>query len=301
MKGQRRHELQTNELADRLGRYVQAAKPYQNLIAGVLLVIVAGVGSILYFTGQARAKAARGWSDYFSAATTNDATALEEVAVMHGDTTASLWAQQAAGDVKLSLGSSTRLTNKDEAEKQLRDAIKIFQDVEAKAGDRKMLLQRARLGMATAYESLCELEKAKSQYEEAARVDPDSAIGQVAQQRVEELSRSAMRRWYAWFERQEFQPPTPPQQLDDELGLPDDLGTLPDGPEGTMPEVAPELKLEPATEESENVEGPLLDLPEGPTKSELPMLKRKTPAEAAEPEAKPEPPPIVDPLPADEE
>ena len=52
MKTARRHELQTNTLADWLGEAIESAKPYARLIGGIALAGVVLV--IFYFVMQSR-------------------------------------------------------------------------------------------------------------------------------------------------------------------------------------------------------------------------------------------------------
>ena len=65
MKTQRRHELQTNQLADRIGVYLQKVRPYQKqILYGVAAVAVLG-GAVLYLSSQQQAKAGVSWQEYF--------------------------------------------------------------------------------------------------------------------------------------------------------------------------------------------------------------------------------------------
>src|SRR5210317_150148 len=104
MKSQKRHELQTNELADHLGRYMQAIQPYQNLVLFGVVAAIVIVGGVLWLSNQQTAKASASWSEYFVALGQQRADGLEEVAQIHDGSTAALWALQSAGDVKLSSG-----------------------------------------------------------------------------------------------------------------------------------------------------------------------------------------------------
>ena len=67
MKTQRRHELQTNQLADTIGMYLQKVRPYQKQILYGLVAILLLAGAVLYLSTQQQARAGASWEDYFSA------------------------------------------------------------------------------------------------------------------------------------------------------------------------------------------------------------------------------------------
>ena len=106
MKSQKRHELQTNELADHLGRYLQAIQPYQNLVLFGAVAAILIVGGFLYLSKQQAAKASASWSDYFMALGEQRADALEEIAQIHDGSTAAWWSLQSAGDFQLADGEA---------------------------------------------------------------------------------------------------------------------------------------------------------------------------------------------------
>jgi hypothetical protein len=113
MKSQQRHELQTNELADKLGIWLQRIRPYsQQIILGVVPVVVVVVVG-LYMNNQRIARAGAGWSDYFQAFAQRDPQALSEVARLHSGNPAALWAEQAAGDILLATGAGQMFSDRD--------------------------------------------------------------------------------------------------------------------------------------------------------------------------------------------
>ncbi len=270
MKAQHRHELQTNELADKIGIYLKRMKPYsrQIILGAAALLIVVGV--LLYMNNQRSARAGASWGDYFQAFGERDAKALAEVARLHAGSVAGLWAEQAAGDVLLATGAGQMFSDRDEAEKSLRDAEKHFKAVE-QAAVQPMLRTRAQYGLAQVYESLADTDKACEYYEKVYRDDAESALGTAAKSRLDELSKDSMQRWYAWFERQE--PPQPePGAGGIEPNVPDDLGTLPSRPDlsfpgGLMPSSeSPDEPVEPATTEPAAEEKPSAETsPDAPT------------------------------------
>ncbi len=236
MKTQRRHELQTNELADHIGNYMQAIRPYQNIILFGTVAVVAVVVAALWLNRQNQAKASLSWGDYFSALDAQRPEALEDVAKFHNGSTAAFWAQQSAGDMQLAAGSRQIYQDRKESEKSLKDAEKSLKAVESGAGNQPELVRRARFGLGRVYEAMCDVENAKDYYKKVAEDAPESVLGKLAEQRFKRLSEESVERWYAWFERQE---PVLPGGMDaasgpgmDPLG---DLGDLPDRPDLSFP------------------------------------------------------------------
>jgi len=277
MKTQRRHELQTNKLADQIGVYLQMVRPYQKLILyGVVTVAVLGA-AVLFISSQQQARAGASWEDYFNAMVEQRPEALDEVAQLHSGSPAALWARQAAGDMKLMTGASLLYQDRKEALKNLRDAEKNFSAVEQNAAVYPMLLQRARYGLAQTYESLCEVEKARDYFKKVASAEPNSALGKLAQRRHDQMVGRDAERWFAWFEKQE---PKPPAGVMPAAGrepqVPFDLSDLPDGPDPSFPGVPA------ASGESEPMPDVQLTPPEPPEAKPEPEAER-----SAEPEAKP--------------
>ena len=111
--------------------------------------------------------------------------------------TAALWAQQSAGEMQLANGSRQIFTDRDEAEKSLKDAEKSFKAVEAGAGKHPELVRRARVGLGRVYEAMCDVEKAKACYKQVAEDAPESVLGKTAEQRFKRLSSDSVESWYA--------------------------------------------------------------------------------------------------------
>lgn len=236
MKTRRRHELQTNVLADYLGKHLQQFKPYSRHVTIGTLLICAAILAGLYFSSKWNAERGASWSDFSAAFAANDPDALEEVAALHDGSTAALWARQAAGDMKLAMGTSQLFRDREEAAKTLRDAKEHYLAVEEDAVDNPPLVERARFGLAQVYESLSDIEKAKEYYGEVAKSSADSALSKVAKHRLDRLSDKSVERWYAWFERQEpVPPPLPPSGIGPEPKVSDNLDLLPERPDLSIP------------------------------------------------------------------
>jgi hypothetical protein len=199
----------------------------------------------VYLSNKQTAESGASWSDYLAAFRSEDADALEEVAKLHGGTTAALWARQSAGDIKLAMGSRQLFVDRDEAEDALKDAEEHFLAVENDATGHAELVQRARYGLAQVYESLSKLDKAREYYDEVARSAPESSLGKSAKRRSDRLADKSVQRWYNWFERQEPSPPAmPPGGVGAGPKVSSDLDTLPERPDISFPgsEISKELQ-----------------------------------------------------------
>jgi hypothetical protein len=120
MKSDRRHELQTNVLADWLGEHLESLRPHAMPIALVAIAIVAlGLGSIWYF-GNAGQTSAEAWMTYFGAFNQREpGKVLEHLADEKTSAAAALWARQSIGDLNLAQGTQRLFTDRIEAKKLL--------------------------------------------------------------------------------------------------------------------------------------------------------------------------------------
>jgi hypothetical protein len=222
MKSDRRHELQTNELADWLGDRLEALKPQAAAITVGLIVLLAVVLGTIWYLGGEDAAAARNWSDYFGAFNKREpAEELEKLAAAKAGTTASLWAMQAVGDMSLSQGAALLFSDRAEAQKRLEKAKTAFQQVEAATSD-QMLKDRARIGLAKVHESLCQPAEAVKYYEMVAKSQGDSAIGKAAEDDARRMKDQRQVELLAWFAQQTPKKPAPLPGMGGAIpGLPD--------------------------------------------------------------------------------
>jgi hypothetical protein len=245
MKSKRRHELQTNDLADRLGQFIEKARPYTTMI----LLLVVGAAVILaagyYLTSSRTRKQGLAWR-YFMAAGTDPqrdiSDQLAEVADEYQGTAAGLWASQTAGDLELSRGVRLLFTDRALADTSLTQARSYFQEVaeHSDINSYPMLLRRARFGLAQTHETLGDLDKAKACYQLVIDEAEDDAIGAAASDRLKQLESPDAGEFYAWFGEQKPVPPAATSggsssPLGDLLDSPAaGLSDLPDGPGGFL-------------------------------------------------------------------
>ena len=150
MKSKRRHELQTNQLADKLGHWIERVRPYTNmtlvLAAGVLLVLAAWY----YLAAGHEKKRAESWRSYMLAGTNPQGDIVEElnlVADQFDDTQAGLWAALTAADIDSARGMRLMFTDRAAAETSLNLAKSRYREVL----ENKRLPQDALLSIRTHY------------------------------------------------------------------------------------------------------------------------------------------------------
>ncbi|MEX0819853.1 MAG: tetratricopeptide repeat protein [Pirellulaceae bacterium] len=241
MKTDRRHELQTNVLADWIGKHIEQSQGYAKTVLAVILLVAAAAIAGVFLTKDQAARSQASWSQFFQAFGERDPEALEVVASAHQGTTAGLWARLAQADLKLSEGIGDLYTNRDNAKKNLAEAERNYLTV-AQAAKEKLLRERAWFGLGQVYESLAEVEKAKEFYGKLVSSSPTSALAKEAQQRTDALSDPSIAKWYNWFANQTPRPPAIPGGPGDGLGLPNlpsDLGDLSDRPDLSLPGLPP--------------------------------------------------------------
>ena len=230
MKTERRHELQTNELAIWLTGWIETIRPYSKAIIGGLLLITTVWFAYAYIGKRGEQNQAQAWSAFFQAYEQGaEPDRLAEVAASFGDTRAGLWALQSAADLHLAQGTQDLFRDRQQAEEELQQAKDAYASVSQQASD-PLLKQRAAFGLAQALESLGQFGPADEKYREVAEQWPNSGVGQLAQRRLEMLQQPATREWYAWFAEQK---PIPSPLVDPSLL--NVLPNLPDSPDISLP------------------------------------------------------------------
>jgi tetratricopeptide (TPR) repeat protein len=209
MKTQRRHELETNKLADWISKnadqYKSHVRTFLIVIVGVIAIFFA---SLIYRSSRANNEGAA-WQNFYNALSENRPEAMVQVAKDHDGSKMALWAKQAAADLMLREGMLALFTDRDEANKHLKDAEKNLKEVEAAAGRDATLLERARFALGQAYESMGQLDDAKKYYDLVRKTDPESALGLLSAEKFEELSDPKTAEFYNWFSRQKPKAPQP--------------------------------------------------------------------------------------------
>jgi len=229
MKTERRHELQTNVLANSLGHWVERIKPYGGafLAGGIALVIA--VLAWGYVSTQSSRREADGWNEYLEALNTQNTQLLNEVAENYSGTMVAQWARLTAADLQLNNGTNQILQNRATAREELQDAAENFSALLLDSSQ-ATILERATFGLARAHEALGELEKAREEYQTVAEKWPQGPFTATAKARAADLERQGTKQFYDWLAR--YEPPAPLSKEPGKPGARPDFLQEPDA--GTM-------------------------------------------------------------------
>lgn len=219
MKGERRHELQQNDLLIWVNNVVLAVKPHvATILAVVLLVVVATVGWTMWQKTR-NIESAGSWDRLYAAVASGQPSVVDGVASERPGSDVSCWASVMAGDMYLGQGCQQLFTSKATAGQDLRKAVDQYRTV-LKASRNSVLRERASFGLGRAYESLAgtrqsqgELQEAIKSYKEVVENWPDGAYAGMAKQRLDDLQRKDTLAFYDQFAQFDPQPeytPLPP-------------------------------------------------------------------------------------------
>lgn len=229
MKSERRHELEKNELADWLASSVEAIRPYQNAILGVVILIAAAVVAFAVWRNMAQRQATVAWDDYFHAIQTREPRELEDVVNRHAGSRVAHWAATSAADLRLAAGCDLLFEDKPSALYELRNAVDLYLMVLEQSRE-QALLERATFGLARAYEAQIDLDQAMEHYAEVVERWPDGPFAEVAGDRLAALRQRSVRELADRFAKWEPEP-RPSDLPDFPASRPEfDLDALPDGP-----------------------------------------------------------------------
>jgi len=201
MKNERRHDLETNELAAGLTQWIKKFKPYTGqMITGLILLIGVYIGLAIWDSyGAQRERDA--WDAFALASDTNDRElkGLQRVAgdEKHAGTKMQEWAYVGWADRQVLLAQQTYLIDRESANDRLRNALGIYEGMASDASD-PQVRNRARFGLARVYELQNKLEEARQQYL-LVRGDLEPQAGERAKQLESEEVREACN-WLATAE-----------------------------------------------------------------------------------------------------
>lgn len=232
MKSDRRHELQKNELADRLASGIESTRSYLPVIfGGIGLLVVASIVWGIY-SSYAKSQASVAWTEFYFNLTRGDADSFVDLAQDHAGSSAAGWARQIAGDNYLQRGISTLYSNKKDAQELIGKAIEAFEEVNQQASNTD-LRAKALLGLAQAHESLGELDKAIGFYQQLGKTTTQPGLIAEANKRLAFLTSAAGKEFYSWFSKLDPKPDAP-------ITLPSDM---------MLPPTTPDLQFGPTDSE----------------------------------------------------
>lgn len=198
MKGERRHELQHNELAEWIIRTGKAIQPYQNLVLALVIAAAVGVIAYTWWSRNTAEKAAQAWEQVSVGLADGDLNRLLRVAEEHSNTDVGNMALVLSADLRLNAGCNQLFINKAPANEQLNLAVELY-SIYLKQHSSPMLTERATFGLGRAEEARGNLDAARRSYGEVVKNWPQGAYAAMAQQRLDDLGRADTKRMYDAF------------------------------------------------------------------------------------------------------
>lgn len=249
MNNQRRHELEHNVLAGYLGN---ALSKVQHLLKPLAIAAVGGVvvyAAYSLYQSMSAKKSSTAWTDYYFNLD-GDANSFEELAQNYGNSPAGQWARFSAATGFLRDGIDALYVNRQEGVSNIRKSIEELEKLKAASIPELSLQVRQALGKA--HESLGQLPEAIGYYEELADSTSltDAERDQI-RDRLAYLQTDDAKTFYAWFEKLDPKPTSPPQMPGD-LSVPPGSPTIEFDP-AEMPQIpmAPEIPEPPAPDSTE--------------------------------------------------
>jgi hypothetical protein len=206
MKAEHRKELQTNELADRLGRLLQSVKSGSSstsfyLWVVIILLVVAAILAWRSYSEWIFASRSTLWLKVSSAAEVEDLQDLDKLANDHRGTPPARAARFQMARLKLNQGLESLFSeNRSTAIERIQEARDLYEALAAESTGTPLLAQEALMGLAKAEEALVgvpkgnnpkesrgSLEQALEWYTKLAEKYPDSFLGKAAAERAQML------------------------------------------------------------------------------------------------------------------
>ena len=221
MQSDRRHELETNVLADTVARFAERLRPHLFTMGLAAAALAVGLGAWSLVDSRRMAAREESWDACIAALGNGQAAAIDAVAVRYPGTPAAQWARLVLADGMLDQGSQTLFTDRGLAEQRLQAAVATYAALLAES-PLDFVAERATFGLAKARESLGSLDEAVRGYEALVQSYPGSAVRPFAEARIAALGRQSTRQWYDWFSQQK---PVPPAKADGAAAITPDAGS----------------------------------------------------------------------------
>ncbi len=235
MKTERRHELQTNELADRLAHLIVRIQPVARPLGLALLGAIL-VGAVYWaVSASAGGRRREGWDQFLAAVNSGREEQYSEIMVAHAGTPVATMAQLRLADAQLRRGIELLFTNRPAALDELKSAEENFQAVRDAATKDTRLRQRAWFCLARTRESLNKLDEARADYEGLTRDFPNGIYSPMAKGRLGELAAAGTQQFYAWFAEQNPRPAADTSLGSGTDGKKFEFESLPDDSSGILP------------------------------------------------------------------
>lgn len=230
MSSERRQDLQSNLLADRLEESILSIKPYLKWILAAIAALI--IGSIVYGVWQSMSekRQAEAWSElYFSSGRPDK---LPTVYEDFPQTPAGLWARQTEADSLMARGLEAVYLDRDLSDELFSQAEEGYRAVLKKAQE-PMLISRATLGLAQALDSEGKADEAVKEYKKLVSMKAiHRELAEDVERRVAFIQSSEGKEFFEWYATNRPTAPKPvdiPGNLNQLPGLPDLKFTPPAG------------------------------------------------------------------------
>jgi hypothetical protein len=218
--------VETNQLADSLGHWVEAARPYTNAILAAILIVVGSIGVYVVAQRRTAASNAQAWEEYFVAFSQHRRIKLEDLGEAYAGTPVGAWSLCMAADMALEEGSEELFRDKALARDILRKSVDQYQQVIGETQE-DTLLKQAWFGLARAHECLGELKQAEEEYGRLVAKWPGTPLATAAEARSKDLQRHETKEFYDWFAKQDIRKRVQSGPGTPGFRAPFDFGTLP--------------------------------------------------------------------------
>jgi hypothetical protein len=190
MKAEHRKELQTNVLADHMGRFLQSmrsAPQSTSIIVWLFLALVVGVvGVWIYYSHTASPP----WTELYSVDELSGNALDNKVKAInkdhHGTPLSRVARFEQARDL-LRRGQELLCEQPDAARELLGKASELYEQLALDTTAEPLLVQEALMGVAQAEECRGDLKRAQEYYQKLADAYPKSTLGEVAKKNADEL------------------------------------------------------------------------------------------------------------------
>ena len=199
MDGDRRHELEENDLAESTIAVVDRIRPHLRTIALALGGAMVALAAWTVVSSQQAATQSQSWDACMAALSEGNSERLTDVIRRYPGSAAAQWSQLMMADGAIAEGTQLLFADRERARQRLDSAIGIYTGLLAER-PRSLIAERAVFGLAKARESLGQLEEARRGYEALVAEYPESAVRSIAENRIAALSRESTRQWYDWFD-----------------------------------------------------------------------------------------------------
>ncbi len=218
MNNQRRHELERNVLADKMGESFEKVQPLYKPILLVVAAALVGFFGYQLIKGQSSKAEAKNWTEFYFNRTSGDAESYAAMGEEFGNTPSGQWARHSAAQGYLRDGIESIYVNRKEGVENIRKAIAEWDKVDDSSIPE--LRFAAKLGLAQAHETLGELDEAVKAYQVVVEM---SGSAEDQKKRVNEqiayLKSPEAKSFYEWFNKLDPKPAAQPTFSGD-LGLP---------------------------------------------------------------------------------